>query len=76
MVQEAAFSAAVIKKEAMFGATREHTVGLVRALSDEIVDQHADVSFMPLQNQRGPSPHLVDRVDAGHESLGGGFFIA
>ena len=55
---------------------REHAVGLVGALGNKIVDQDSGVRLRAIENQRRLLLHLQRGVDARHQSLTGGFFVA
>src|SRR5262245_57564934 len=57
------------------GARGEHAIGLVGSLADEVVNQNRGVSFGAVENQRRLALDLEPGIDAGHQSLAGGFFI-
>ncbi len=43
----------IAKMQAMLGAAREHAVGFGRGFGDEIVYEHADISLVSSQDERG-----------------------
>ena len=69
------FRTAVIEEQAMLGAACEHAIRLGRALGDQIVDEDTDVGFMALDDQRWRSPRLRGGINAGDQTLSGGFLI-
>ena len=64
------------EQEAVLGARGEHAVGFVDVAGNQIVDEYADIGFVTLQNHAGLTCHGLGRIDAGHDALGGGFFVA
>src|SRR6202012_3643605 len=53
----------------------EHAVGFFRAFVDEVVNEYTDVGLASFQDDRIQLIDLLMRIDPGHESLAGGFFI-
>ena len=53
-----------------------HAVGLIRALDRQIVHHHADVSLCAVEYQWLFAERFLRGVDAGQQSLRGGFLIA
>ena len=62
--------------QAEFGAAGEHTIGLVRALGNQVIDQDRGVGFRAVQNQWRLLFYLQCGVDAGHQALACSFFVA
>ena len=62
--------------QAVFGAAGEHAVGLGDAARDQVVDQHAEVGFVPPRAPGFLFLHLQRRVDAGQQALRGRLFVA
>ncbi len=60
----------------ILGPRREHAIRLIDALGHQVVDQHADVGLAAIEDQRRLALDLEGRVDAGHQPLGGRFFVA
>src|SRR5712691_10981366 len=62
----------------MLRAGSEHAVRLEAALRNQIVDEYADVRFIPPQLQTSATtiPGGVGGVCARHKTLSGGLFIA
>ena len=58
-----------------FGPRREHTVGFVGPLGDQVVDQDADVGICAREHQRLAPAHGAGGVDAGQQALAGGLLI-
>ncbi len=61
---------------AIFGARREHAVRFIHALRHQIVYEHADVSLVPTQHERGLPFHREGRVNSGHQPLSCRLLIA
>src|SRR5690606_16524507 len=57
------------------GAAREHAIRLARATRDEIVDQHADVSFITTRPPGLALLHLQSSVDAREQTLCGRLLV-
>ena len=64
------------KEDAVFRTGGEHPVGLVHALCYEVVDEDADVRFIPSEDERLPTVAINMRIDAGDESLSARFLVA
>src|SRR3546814_17758520 len=60
----------------VFRARGEHAVRLDRAVAGEVVDQHADVRLVATRLPRRLALHRERGVEAGNQTLRGGFFIA
>ena len=74
--RETAVGVVVPQQQPIFGAAGEHAVGLVDAAGDEIIDQHADVRLIAVEDERLAAGKSEGRIGAGHESLSGGFLVA
>jgi len=59
----------------MFGATGEHAIRLARAPRHEVVDEHADVAFAALGDERLLATCGARGVDAGDQALRGRLFV-
>src|SRR5688572_22948016 len=64
------------KQQPVFGAAGEHAIRLAGAARDQVVDQHADVTLVPLRYERLERACAADGIDAGDEALRRGFFVA
>src|SRR5258705_11040148 len=62
--------------EAEFCPRRKHTVGLVGAFADEVVDENARVAFRASDDHRIHPAEAAGSVDAGDNSLAARFLIA
>ena len=62
MLQKPEFCAAMIEKQPVFRPAGEHAVRFVGALGYEIIDQYADVAFIPLNQHRRSCSHLIHSV--------------
>ena len=60
----------------MLGAGCEHPVGLIGSLGAEVVNHHADVGLIPAEDDGPLIPQPTDRIDASHEALTCGLFVA
>ena len=58
------------------GAGREHTIRLVGALVNQVVDQNTDVAIGPLNHQWLRSAHVPRGIQSGDQTLARCFFIA
>src|SRR5438309_7475804 len=58
-----------------FSARSEHTIRLVCALADQVVDEDCGVALSSVENERRLILHLERSVDAGHDSLTRGLFV-
>ena len=61
--------------EAEFGPRREHSVGFVGPLGDQVVDQDADIGVCAAEHERVAAAHGAGGVDAGQQSLAGGLLV-
>ena len=73
---EAAVGVVDAEVEAELGAGGEHAVGLAGSLADEVVDEDGGVGFAAVEGERRLAFDGEGGVDAGHESLAGGFLVA
>ena len=73
---EAAVGVIDAQVEAELRARGEHAIGLVGALGDEVVDEDAGVAFGAIHGERRLAFEPQRGIDAGHDALAGGFFIA
>src|SRR6266850_686855 len=73
---EAAVSVVDPQMEAELGARREHAVGLVRALGNEVIDQDRGVCLGAVEDEWRLALHLQGAVDSSHDSLTRGLFVA
>ena len=64
------------KQDTVFGTGSKHPVRLIHAFGHQVVDQHTDISLVALEDQRLLAGQLEMRIDAGHQALRGGFFVA
>ena len=64
------------QQQAILRAAGEHSVGLVHAPGDQVVDHHADVGLVAAQYQRLLAGKRQGGVDTGHQSLAGGLLVA
>ena len=76
MRREAAIGVVDAQVQAELGARGEHAIGLVGALGDEVVDEDAGVAFGAIHGERRLALEPERGVDAGHDALAGGFFVA
>ena len=61
----------------MLGAAREHAIGFRGGFGHEIVDENADVGLVAAEDQiREAASGEPRRVDAGDQSLCGGFLVS
>ena len=73
---EAEIGVVLPQHQPVFGARGHHAVGLVHALGDQIVHQHAQIAVVAGE-QHGFAPGKPERgVDAGVDALRRGLFIA
>ena len=56
--------------QAEFGTRREHSIRLIRALGDQVVDQDRGVSLGAVEDQWWLRLHLQCRIDARHQIPG------
>src|SRR5262245_5815997 len=73
--RQAAVRIVVTQKQAVLRSRREHAVRFIDPFRHEVVDQDANICLAAIKDQRGLTLDLEGRVDACHQSLGGGFFI-
>ena len=64
------------EEDAIFRAGGKHSVGFVHAFCNEVVDEDADVRFIPSEDERLPTVAINMRIDAGDESLSARFLVA
>ena len=64
------------QKDAVFGPRGEHAVGFFGAFRHQIVDQHPDVRLASVEGDGLFVPRGTSGVDAGHQPLARGFFVA
>ena len=62
--------------KAVLGARRKHAVGLRRPQGHQVVDHDADIGLRPVEDEAVATARRQGGVDAGHQALGGGLFIA
>ena len=67
--REPAVGVVVPQGEPVLGAAGEHAIGLVDALRDEVVDQHADVRRVALDHERLAARGGERRIRPGHDPL-------
>ena len=70
------FSAAVVEKKSVFGATGEHAIRFVGTFSHEIVDQYSDIALVALNNERALPSHFIDGIDPCNKALRCRFFVS
>jgi len=63
------------KQEPELRPRRQHAIGLVQSLGDEIIHHHADVPVRALQLDALLPPDVAHRVDARQEALGRGLLV-
>ena len=63
-------------QQAVFRPAGHNAVGFLRPLGHQIVNEGADVAGVPGEDQREPTLNFQCGVDAGHQSLRGGFLVA
>src|SRR5690348_7404203 len=73
---EAAVGVVNAQVQAKLGARGEHAIRLVGSLADEVVDEDSGVGLSAVKGEWRAALHEKRGVDAGHESLAGGFFIS
>ena len=73
---EAAVGVVDAQVQAELGARGEHAVGLVGSLGDEVVDEDAGVALAAVHGEGRLAFEPERGVDAGHDALAGGFFVA
>ena len=61
--------------QAKLSARREHSVGLICALRNQIVDQNGRVCFRPVKDERRLALHFQRAINARHDPLAGGLFV-
>ena len=66
----------MVEQKAVFSAAGKHSIRFVGSLGYEVVDQDADVTLVPLDDQGLLCPALLHGVDSGDKTLGGGLFVA
>ena len=64
------------KHESEFGSGGKHPVGLFRPSGHQVVDHDPDKGFVTAQNHRLQALEFSRGVDAGHQALTGGLFVA
>src|SRR5271169_3886978 len=62
--------------QAELGSRSEHAIRLVRPLADEVVDEDCGVRLRAVENERRLALYLECRVDARHDALASGLFVA
>jgi hypothetical protein len=65
VMQQAELGTAVVEQEAVFRAAGKHSIRFVGSLGYKVVDQDADVTLVPLDDQGLPCPALLHSVDSG-----------
>ncbi len=73
---EAELSVVGAEQQAVFGAAGEHAVGLGDPLRDQVVDEDADIGLVAGEVDGGGAGGGAGGVEAGEETLGGGFLVA
>jgi hypothetical protein len=73
--EKAAIHIIFAQEKTEFRAGGEHTVGLKRNLGYEIVDEHADIGFVPPKDKSLFIQAAPRRVDPGHKPLRGCLFV-
>ena len=66
----------VAQQQAVFAAAREHSVGLVGPLRDEVVYQNADVRLVAPEDEGRFAAHAQRRVDSRDEPLARRLLVA
>src|SRR3984893_5533806 len=64
------------QQEPGISSAGKHPVGLLGAAGDQIINQYADVGFGPAETERRLTQDFEAGIDAGHKSLGCGFFVS
>ena len=73
---EPAVGVVVSEQEAVFCAGGEHAIGFIDTFGDEIVNQDSEVGLAAVKNKVRAILQFAGGIDAGDESLPGGFFVA
>ena len=73
---EAQVGVVLPEQQAVLGAGGEQAVGLVHALGDQVVRQHAGVAFRPVHVEGGKAQNAGGGVDPGQQPLGRGLLVA
>src|SRR5262249_15406152 len=60
----------------IFGARREHAIGLERSLGDEVVDEHGHIALRAISQERLPPLRRARGVDPRPQAERAGLFIA
>ena len=69
-------SVVLSQKKAMLGPGGEHSIRLMGAFGDKVIDHNADIGFMPLEDQGVFVEEAQGGVHSSHKSLRGSFFIS
>ena len=59
----------------VFGAGSHHTIGFLRPLGHQIIDQNTDIGLGTVKDHRFSSQYFHRRIDSGHQSLGRRLFV-
>ena len=60
----------------VFGARGKHAIRLLRAVADQVVDQHADIGLVATRRPWRFVPRSACGVEAGDQALSAGFLVA
>ena len=73
---ETIISIILAEQDAVFSAGGEHSIGVLNAFRDEVIDKNADIPLTAGKDEGWIMTQGEYCVDAGHQSLAGGLLVA